>query len=92
MTKNKQIETIYSEIFELSSNKELGVYKAAANLGYSDEKHKLLFLKELTQQIICCRKNMIETFNEDIIYKITQLNLNVKAIQTPEFALNFGPK
>lgn len=78
MLKNKQINSIFLEIFELNKHKNLGLFFTAATLAVNNEEHKLLYLKELTQQIKSCKKSMIKIFNSNIVHKIINLRLEVE--------------
>ncbi len=77
----QEIENIYTKIFERIATQNIGIYSMAAKLGYKNEKNKILFLKEITQQLDGCRLAMIEVFGEEIINDIDALKLKVSKIK-----------
>lgn len=80
MEKSQAIENVYIKIFERMTTQNIGIYSMAAKLGYKNEKNKILFLKEITQQLDGCRPVMIEVFGEEIINDIDALKLKVPKI------------
>ena len=82
MENAQEIENVYKKIFERISTRNIGIYSMAAKLGYKNEKNKILFLKEITQQLDGCRPVMIEVFGEEIINDIDALKLKVPKIKT----------
>lgn len=81
MENAQEIENVYKKIFERIATRNIGIYSMAAKLGYKNEKNKILFLKEITQQLDCCRAVMIEVFGEEIINDIDALKLKVRKIK-----------
>ncbi len=71
------IENVYRKIFERIATRNIGIYSMAAKIGYKNKKNKILFLKEITQQLEGCRPVMIEVFGEEIINDIDALKLSV---------------
>jgi hypothetical protein len=81
MENNKKIETIFSKIFERSKNQSLGLYGMTAKLGYETEDNKIIFMKEVKQQIASCRGSMTNIFGQEIISEIDSLNIKVRKIK-----------
>jgi hypothetical protein len=81
MENSKKIESIFSKIFERNKRRSLGLYGMTAKLGYETEEYKIIFMKELTQQIRSCRESMILIFGEEIINDIDALDLKVRRIK-----------
>lgn len=77
MSNTQPLDKIYTDIFQRGKTHELGIYKMAAHLGYTEKKYSLLFFKELTQQILYNRSTMIEIFGKKITNQIADLNLKV---------------
>jgi len=83
MKRTQQIERIYSNIIKRSMTHELGIHQITAYLSYNEKRYKILFLKELTQQINNCRSTIIEIFGENITNQIWDLKLKVEQMQLP---------
>ena len=75
------IESIFSKIFERSKNQSLGVYGKTAQLSYETEEYKIIFIKELKQQIASCRGNMTRIFGEEIIDEIDSLDIKFRRLK-----------
>lgn len=82
MKSSQAIENVYKKIFERMTTQNIGIYGMAVKVGYENEKNKILFLKEITQQLDGSRPVMIEVFGEEIINDIDALKLKVPKIKT----------
>lgn len=82
MENTEAIENVYRKIFERIATRNIGIYSMAAKIGYKNKKNKILFLKEITQQLDGARPVMIEVFGEEIINDIDALKLKVRKIKT----------
>lgn len=81
MENSKKIESIFSKIFERHKNQSLGLYGITAKLGYENEENKIIFVKELKQQIASCRGSMIDIFGQEIINDIDGLDIKVRKVK-----------
>ena len=81
MENSKKIESIFSKIFERRKKHSLGVYGKAAEFGYETEEYKIIFMKELKQQIASCRGTMTDIFGQEIIADIDALDIKVRKIK-----------
>jgi hypothetical protein len=81
MENSIKIESIFSKIFERRKKQTLGVYGMAAQLGYETEENKVIFIKEVKQQIASCRGNMTRIFGEEIIDEIDSLDIKFKKLK-----------
>lgn len=81
MENSKKIESIFSKIFERGKKQSLGLYGMTAKLGYETEENKIIFIKEVKQQIASCRGSMTNIFGQEIIRDIDSLDIKVKKLK-----------
>ncbi len=81
MKNSVKIESIFSKIFERRKKQSLGLYGVVAELGYETEENKILFIKEVKQQLASCRGNMTDIFGEEIIAEIDNLDIKVRKLK-----------
>jgi hypothetical protein len=81
MENSKKIEAIFSKIFERRKSHSLGLYKKTVELGYETEENKIIFIKEVKQQIASCRGSMISIFGQEIIEDIDSLDIKVPKLK-----------
>lgn len=82
MKNSIKIESIFSKIFERKKKKSLGLYGMAAELGYETEENKVIFIKEVKQQIASCRGSMTDIFGQEIIDEIDSLDIKVRKLKS----------
>lgn len=77
-----QIDHVIAKILKRAKISPLGVYEFCAKLAV-ETGEKVLFIKELKQQIISCRGSMNDIFGLEIISDIDQIPIKVKRAGRP---------
>lgn len=77
-----QIDKVIDKIIKRAKVYPLGVYGYSAKLAI-ESGQKVLFIKELKQQIISCRGSMTDMFGLEIIADIDKINVKVKRVRRP---------
>lgn len=81
MENSVKIESVFSKIFERRKKQSLGLYGVVSELGYETEENKILFIKEVKQQIASCRGSMTDIFGQEIVDEIDSLDIKVRKLK-----------